>query len=263
MVVMPYIFDMSGMSYLSSMHPKLVQLANIGFDGVADHAPAGLTIANATTVHETATAELALGLMLAAQRDIPRMVRSQDHGTWDRFRARGLADCKVVIVGVGGVGTAIAERLRPFEVDIVRVASREREDEHGHVYATNQLPDLLPTADIVVLALPSSEATYHFADDAFFGLMPDDSLFVNVGRGKTADTEALIRHAGRIRAALDVVDPEPLPEDSPLWSNPAVLISPHLGGWAAAQYRRHNLLLKRQIEHLVAGEPPENVVFES
>lgn len=261
--VMPYFFDVKQLAYLEGMLPRLVQLASIGFDGVAEQAPAGLTIANAATVHETATAELTLGLMLAAQREIPRMVRNQDRNHWENFRAVGLADSTVVIVGVGGVGTAIAERLEPFEVNTVRVASRERDDFRGHVYGIDQLPELLPTADIVVLAVPLSDSTQHLADDAFFSQMRDDSLFVNIARGKVADTEALIRHAGRIRVALDVVDPEPLPENSPLWSNPAVLIAPHVGGWSQAQFPRHNALVGRQIEHLLAGEEPENVVLIS
>lgn len=263
MVVMPYAFDASGLAYLKGMNTKLVQLANIGFDGVAAQAPAGLTIANAATVHETATAEMTLALILAAQRSLPRLVRSQERHVWDRFRVKGLADCKVIIVGVGGVGSAIADRLEPFEVETVRVASHEREDERGHVYSTEQLADLLPTADIVVLAVPLNDSTYHLADDSFFARMQDDSLFVNIARGKVADTEALTAHAGRIRVALDVVDPEPLPEDSPLWDNPDVLIAPHLGGTTAAQYPRHNAMLGRQIQHLLAGEPVENVVIRS
>lgn len=263
MVVSPYVFDPVRLSHLQGLKPRLIQLASIGFDGVAANAPAGLTIANAATVHETATAELTLALILAAQRGLPRMVHSQRRHEWDRFRVAGLADSTVLIVGVGGVGTAIADRLDPFEVTIVRAASRERDDARGHIYSTAQLPKLLPTADVVVLAVPLTDSTYHLANDEFFAQMPDGSLFVNIARGKVADTQALAAAAGRIRVALDVVDPEPLPSDSPLWDNPAVLIAPHLGGWSAAQFPRHNALLGRQIRHLLAGEAPENVVVES
>ena len=263
LVVAPYVFNPIKLRHLEGLKPRLIQLASIGFDGIAENAPAGLTIANAATVHETATAELTMALILAAQRGLPRMVQSQQRHEWDRFRVAGLADSTVLIVGVGGVGTAIADRLEPFEVTIVRVASRERDDEHGHIYSTAQLPELLPSADIVVLAVPLSDSTRHLANDAFFAQMRDGALFVNISRGKVADTEALSAAAGRIRVALDVVDPEPLPAASPLWDNPAVLIAPHLGGWSAAQYPRHNALIGRQIGHLLAGEVPENVVLES
>lgn len=222
-----------------------------------------MIFANATSVHETATAEQTLALILAAQRGIPRVVRQQGQRHWEKFRSPGLADCTMVVIGVGGVGAAIIERLRPFEVEIVRVASTERDDEAGHVYSMASVGELLPCADVVVIAVPLNANTHHLVDDTFLSLMRDDTLLVNIARGGVADTEALVRHMDRLRLALDVFDPEPLPADSPLWDSPNVIVAPHLGGLSTAQFSRHNALLGRQIEHLLADEEPENIVVRS
>lgn len=263
MVTVPYVLDMAILQHLEGLSVRLVQGPNIGYDGVVENLPAGMVFANATSVHETATAEQTLALILAAQRGIPRVVRQQAERRWEKFRSRGLADCTVIVIGVGGVGAAIIERLKPFEVEIVRVASRERDDEAGHVYSMASVDELLPRADVVVIAVPLNASTHQLVDDAFLSLMRDDALLVNIARGGVADTAALVRHMDRLRLALDVVDPEPLPADSPLWDSPNALIAPHLGGLSRAQFSRHNALLGRQIAHLLAGETPENIVVRS
>lgn len=261
--VVPYVLDMTILQRLEGLNLRLVQGPNIGYDGVVENLPAGMIFANAASVHETATAEQTLTLILAAQRGIPRVVRQQGQRHWEKFRSPGLADRTVVIIGVGGVGAAIIERLRPFEVEIVRVASTERDDETGHVYSMASVGELLPRADVVVIAVPLNANTHHLVDDTFLSLMRDDTLLVNIARGGVANTEALVRHMDRLRLALDVFDPEPLPADSPLWDSPNVIVAPHLGGLSTAQFSRHNALLGRQIEHLLAGEEPENVVVQS
>lgn len=260
MAVVPYVLDMAILKHLEGLNLKLVQGPNIGYDGVVENLPAGMVFANATSVHETATAEQTLALILAAQRGIPRVVRQQDERRWEKFRSRGLADCTVIVIGVGGVGAAIIDRLKPFEVEIVRVASTERDDATGHVYSMNSIGELLPHADVVVIAVPLNASTHHLVDDTFLSRMRDDTLLVNIARGGVADTGALVQHMDRLRLALDVFDPEPLPADSPLWDSPNVIVAPHLGGLSMAQFSRHNTLLGRQIEHLLAGEEPENVV---
>ncbi|AWE42692.1 NAD(P)-dependent oxidoreductase [Actinobaculum sp. 313] len=262
-VVVPGGRGVSIVKELEGLHPRLVQLSAIGYDGLVENAPAGMVFANAATVYETPTAELAVGLILAAERELPRVVLAQQSSTWKRFYARGLADSTVLVIGTGGVGQAIIDRLLPFEVDVMRVASRERDDEDGHVFPTAALPELLPQADIVVLAVPLNDATRHLVDDAFLAAMRDDALLVNIARGPVADTDALLRHVGRLRFALDVTEPEPLPADHPLWQAPGVLIAPHLGGLSAAQFSRENALLRRQIAHVLAGEEPENIVYRS
>jgi phosphoglycerate dehydrogenase-like enzyme len=186
-------------------------------------------------------------------------------GHWAPSWHESLADRNVLLVGYGGVGKAIEARLLPFEVTITRVALRERTDERGVVHAFEALHELLPLADIVVVAVPLTETTTHLVDDSFLRQMRDDSLLVNVARGPVADTKALLAHAsaGRIRLALDVTDPEPLPEGHPLFSLANVLISPHVGGRTSAMVPRMARLLREQIARLQAGDEPVNVVLRS
>ena len=261
--VPPYMGGPQPLRSLEAVETALVQSQSIGYDGAVDFLPAGRVLANAAGVHETSTAELALALILASQREFPRLLQNQQEGRWDARPTASLADRRVLIVGYGGVGKAIEDRLLPFEASVTRVASRERTDGRGHIHGIAGLHALLPEHDIVVVGVPLSDATRHLIDDAFLAAMPDGALIVNVSRGPVADTDALVRHtaSGRIRAALDVTDPEPLPEDHPLWRTPGVIISPHVGGASSAMRPRMGRLLQRQIELMLAGEPPVNVVL--
>lgn len=262
-VVPPYMAGTRPLGALKDVETVLVQSQSIGYDGVTDVLPAGRVFANAASVHETSTAELTLALILASQREFPRMLRNQQDGRWESRPTASLADQRVLIVGYGGVGKAIEDRLLPFETTVTRVASRARTDARGPVHGIDEVGSLLPNHDIVVVVVPLRDSTRHLIDDAFLAAMPDGALLVNVARGPVADTEALVKHttAGRIRAALDVTDPEPLPQDHPLWGTPGVIISPHIGGASAAMRPRMGRLLQRQIELMMAGEPPLNVVL--
>jgi phosphoglycerate dehydrogenase-like enzyme len=267
-VVPPYLDSKDKLGVLEGVEIGLVQGQMIGYEGVGDALPEGVRFANAATVHETATGEQALALTLAAQRHIPQFVRSQDRGEWERLWSPGLADSRVLLLGFGGVGQAIAERLVPFEVDLTVVARSARTVDHPalgavEVHAIDELPALLPEADVLILGLPDTPETRHILDDAALRALPDGSLIVNVGRGLLIDTDALVEHAasGHVRAALDVVDPEPLPAGHPLWSTPGVLIAPHVGGASDAMYPRIARLVRTQIERMVAGEEPVNVVL--
>jgi phosphoglycerate dehydrogenase-like enzyme len=241
---------------------RLVQSQSIGYEDVEEHLPDGVRFANAATVHETSTAELAVGLALAAQRRLDDFARDR---RWTQVFTESLADRRVTVVGYGGVGKAIAARLAPFEVELRAVASRERVEDGVPVSALADLPAVLADTEILFLALPGSDSTRHVIGDAELSALPDGALIVNVGRGPAIDTEALVDHVrrGRIRAALDVTDPEPLPEDHPLWTLPGVLIAPHVGGATSAMRPRIARLVRRQIEHLVRGEEPENVVLNT
>ena len=262
-VVPPYMGGPQILRHLDGVETALVQSQSIGYDGVAEALPAGRLFANAAGVHETSTAELVVALILASQREFPRLLRNQQEGIWDTKPTASLADRRVLIVGYGGVGKAIEQRLLPFETIVTRVASKERIDGNGVVHGIEELPALLPEHDIVVVGVPLSDATRHLIDDDFLAAMPDGALLVNVARGPVADTEALVRHtgSGRIRAALDVTDPEPLPRDHPLWAAPGVIITPHVGGASSAMRPRMGRLLQRQIDLMLAGEPPVNVVL--
>lgn len=264
-VVPPYMGGIAVLAALEGVHAELVQSQSIGYDGVASVLPAGFVFANAASVHETSTAELALALMLAVQRGIPDFVRAAERGEWAPERLASLADRRVLIVGYGGVGKAIEARLAGFEVEITRVASRARDEGDLHIHGIDELPALLPRADIVVVGTPLTDATRHLVDDEFLSALPDGALVVNVARGAVADTDAVLKHAteGRLRFALDVTDPEPLPQGHPLFALPNVLLSPHVGGASSAMMPRMARLLRRQIERMLAGEPPLNVVLRT
>jgi phosphoglycerate dehydrogenase-like enzyme len=176
----------------------------------------------------------------------------------------------VLIVGYGGLGQAIEEKMIPFEVEITRVASSARVQEGPagrpvQVHGLEDLPRLIPHAEIVVLSMPLSKKTYHMVDKAFLAAMADDAMLVNMARGRVVDTDALVAevNSGRLRAALDVTDPEPLPAGHPLWGLPNVVISPHLGGSTSAMFPRIRKLIRQQIERMQAGEPPLNVVIDA
>jgi phosphoglycerate dehydrogenase-like enzyme len=262
-VVPPYLRPVSVLERLKDVRVRLVQSQLVGYDGVEAVLPEGVVYANASSVHETSTAELTLALILAAQRGIPEFVRAADAGHWAPTWHPSLADRRVLLVGYGGVGKAIESRLLPFEVKLTRVASHERIDERGVIYEVESLPRLLPDAEIVIVVVPLTPSTTHLVDDAFLSQMADGSLLVNVARGKVADTDALITHArsGRLRFALDVTDPEPLPDGHPLFAMPNVLISPHVGGASSAMPSRVARLLQEQVSRMTRGEAPINVIF--
>lgn len=263
LVVPPYMGAAGALAALDSVDVGLVQSQSIGYDGVAEVLPAGCRFANAAGVHETSTAELAVGMMIASQRGIPDFVRDAATGTWGNSQRPSLADRRVLLVGYGGVGKAIEARLLPFETEVTRLASRGREDERGWIYGLDALYEQLPLHDIVVVSVPLGAQTRHLVDGRFLAAMPDGALLVNVARGPVADTEALLREtsSGRLRAALDVTDPEPLPREHPLWTVPGVLITPHVGGASTAMLPRMARLIRKQIGLLQAGEEPVNVVL--
>jgi phosphoglycerate dehydrogenase-like enzyme len=265
LVVPPYMGGSARLAALAAVTTRLVQSQSIGYDDVLDALPPGHVFANAASVHETSTAELAVALVLAAQRGIPEFVRAAIEGRWAPTRYESLADRRVLLLGYGGVGRAIEARLAPFEVDLVRIASRARDDASGHVHGIDELPELLPSADIVIVGVPLSAATTGLVDDAFLAAMPDGALLVNIARGKVADTDAILAEAtsGRLRFALDVTDPEPLPDGHPLFALPNVLITPHVGGASTAMMPRMARLLRQQIERMLRGDEPLNVVLRS
>ncbi|MFJ6027884.1 2-hydroxyacid dehydrogenase [Pseudarthrobacter sp. NPDC092424] len=263
LVVPPYMGKSSVLAALEGVDVGLVQSQSIGYDGVADVLPPGCVFANAAGVHETSTAELTVGMMIAAQRGLPDFARNQAAGVWDNAQRPSLADRRVLLVGYGGVGKAIEARLLPFETVITRMASRAREDAAGTIYGIDSLYEQLPLHDIVAVSVPLSEQTRQLVDAKFLAAMPDGALLVNVARGPVADTDALLAEtsSGRLRAALDVTDPEPLPADHPLWTSPGVLITPHVGGASSAMFPRMVKLVRKQIGLLQEGKDPVNVVL--
>ena len=263
LLVPPYMGKPGALAALEGVDVGLVQSQSIGYDGVADVLPGGVVFANAAGVHETSTAELALGMMIASQRGMADFARNQGTGTWDNSQRPSLADRRVLLVGYGGVGKAVEARLLPFETEVTRMASRERDHNGGKIFGIDSLYEQLPLHDIMVVSVPLSGQTRHLVDAKFLAAMPDGALLVNVARGPVADTEALLAEtsSGRLRAALDVTDPEPLPADHPLWTTPGVLITPHVGGASSAMFPRMVRLVKKQIGLLLEGKEPVNVVL--
>ncbi|MFE0650535.1 2-hydroxyacid dehydrogenase [Streptomyces sp. NPDC059534] len=246
---------------------RAVQTLSAGIDhvtpGIGSLRP-GVALCNAKGVHEASTAELTLALILASLRGIPGFVRGQDAEEWRAGFYPALADRSVLIVGYGSIGSAIEDRLAPFEcARVTRVARSARTTERGPVHALTELPALLPEADVVVLSTPLTPATRHLADAGFLARMKDGALLVNVARGPVVDTAALLKEveSGRITAALDVTDPEPLPAGHPLWHAPGVLISPHVGGSTSAFMPRAKRLIAGQLRRFAAGEELANVLL--
>jgi phosphoglycerate dehydrogenase-like enzyme len=235
---------------------EVCQLPTAGFEHVLAHLPDGVTLCNAAGVHDASTAELAVGLILARLRRIDDMARAMPAGDFIHDRYDALADKRVVIVGAGGIGQALARRLEGFECEVILVGRTAREG----VRARADLDDLVRQADIVVIAVPLEDSTRGMVDAGFLARMRDGALLVNVARGAIADTDAILAEAGRLSFALDVTDPEPLPVEHPLWRAPGVLISPHVGGNTTAFLPRIGRLVREQLDRWESGSGLGNVV---
>jgi phosphoglycerate dehydrogenase-like enzyme len=246
---------------------RLVQALESGVDWLLDHVPGGVPVCNSRGAHDAAVAEWVLGVILAMQRRLPEHLRSQAEGNWRDIVARGewrppfagdLEGSTVLIVGYGSIGSAVEQRLEPFGVDVLRVARTRREG----VEATESLPRLVPAADIVISLLPLTPATERLIDAPLLRAMKPGSLFVNAGRGQVVNQDALADalYGGRIRAALDVTDPEPLPAGHRLWSAPGLLLTPHMAGDTPRRYRRSWSLVGEQVQRLLDGVPLVNEV---
>nr|WP_211661522.1 2-hydroxyacid dehydrogenase [Modestobacter muralis] len=239
---------------------QLVQLRSAGAEQFAGTLPARVTLCNARGAHTPATAEWAVTATLAAQRGIPHYVREADAGRWSPGSVASLVGARVLVVGAGDIGRTIGAMMAGFDVELTYVARTAREGVHGF----EELPALLPDADVVVLIVPVTPQTTGMVDAAFLAAMPDGALLVNAARGVVVDTDALLAEltAGRLRAALDVTDPEPLPEGHPLWSAPGLLLTPHVGGAVPDTEARATAAVTDQLRRVLAGEPLQNVVAD-
>jgi phosphoglycerate dehydrogenase-like enzyme len=239
---------------------RTVQLMSAGADAWVNLVPAGVTLCDARGVHDSSTSEWAVAAMLAYLRNFPAFIRAQERREWAYGPTDELAGKRVLIVGAGSIGTAIARRLEPFEVSLTLVARSAREG----VHSVDELPRLLPHADVVVLVIPLTPATTGLVDAAFLAAMPDGALLVNAARGPVVDTDALTAElaTGRIAAAVDVTRPEPLPADHPLWEMPNLLLTPHVGGSVRGLLPRAYRLVGEQIRRVAAGRPLDNVVTD-
>lgn len=259
-IVLPYLgSSISHEEAISRMtNVEVIQTLTAGFDSVLPYVPQGVTLCNAAGVHDDATSELAVLLTLSALRDLPRSFAAQQTHTWGTYFGKSLADKKVVLIGYGNVGKAAERRLLAFGCTVVPVATTARD----HVRTVADLPELLPTADVVILIVPHNAGTVNLVDAKFLAQMKDGALLVNVARGVVVDTQALIAEleTGRISAALDVTEPEPLPAGHPLWSLPNVIITPHIGGEGDVFWDRARTRIHDQFDRWLSGQPLDCVI---
>src|SRR5713226_7969062 len=238
---------------------RVAQSLSAGVDWLLPKVPAGIVVCRAVGVHDGPVSEWVVAAILAMQRRLPAFIEFQQRAEWNRSGAAqpatidDLEGHTVVVVGHGSIGRALAARLAPFGARVIGVARHARDD----AQPVSALPDLLPQADVVVNLLPLTPETEKFVDAAFLARMKPGALLVNAGRGKTVDTDALLEalRSGRIRAALDVTDPEPLPADHPLWRAPNVLITPHIAGSVTGWDTRAYRFAGEQIRRYAAGQP--------
>ncbi len=241
---------------LSSL--RVVQVNSAGVDWIARSVPEGVTLCSARGVRDAPVAEWVIGAILDAYKDFARFRRQQEQAQWGARMPRELAGSKALIVGYGSIGRAVAQRLHPFGVEVTAVASRRR----GDVQGAEAIDELLPHADIVIVLLPATPETAGLIDRRKLARLKTGALLVNAGRGSVVEMGALVDEleAGRLQAALDVTDPEPLPPESPLWKLPNVLLTPHVAGDSPAADQRVYELVGDQIRRHLEGQPLLNVV---
>ena len=237
---------------------KILQMPNAGYDDAMEYVRDGMTLCNGKSIHDDSTAELAVGLTIASLRGFPDFVRNQDKFNWVHVKNKSINDRKIGIIGFGSIGTTIAKMLSGFTVEIIPFTQSGRDN----TIAITDLDKHLPTLDVVILILPLTKESKHLFDAKRLSLMKDGALLVNVARGLIVETNALVKelNSGRITAALDVTDPEPLPNDHPLWRAKGVLISPHVGGNTTAFESRARRLIESQLNLLAEGKPLNNVI---
>ena len=239
---------------------KILQVPNAGYDDALEFVRPGITLCNGKSIHDDSTAELAVGLTIASLRGFADFVRNQDKSEWVHTRNKSINDRKIGIVGFGSIGSTIAKMLAGFAVEIVAFTQSGRDN----TIAITDLDKHLPTLDVVILILPLTRESKHLFDAKRLALMKNGALLVNVARGPIVETDALVKelNSGRITAALDVTDPEPLPKDHPLWLAKGVLISPHVGGNTTAFEKRAKRLIESQLQLLASGERLNNIILE-
>ena len=239
---------------------SVIQLLSAGVESWLPVVPPGVMLCNGRGIHGGPTAELAIAGLLAVLRQLPRFVEQQRDRVWRATEVHSLDGMRVLVLGAGDIGQRVASVVRLLDAEATLVARHQRPG----VEPIAALPELLAQHDVVVVALPLTAETEGLVDAAFLAAMRDGAVLVNIARGKIVRTTALVAElqAQRLRAFLDVTEPEPLPVDHPLWTAPGVLITPHVGGgtpgWANRAYR----LVREQLSRFVAGEPLRNVVSD-
>jgi phosphoglycerate dehydrogenase-like enzyme len=237
---------------------RVIQLLSAGVERWLPLVPDGVTLCNARGVHGGSTAELAVTGILALTRRLPFFLGEQAARRWTEQTTDAIDGKRLLVLGAGDIGRRVAAGLEVFGARTTYVGRNAR----AGVQSIEQRSELLPHADIVVIALPLTDETRGLVDAEFLAALPDHAIVANVARGAILDTDALLAElqSGRLQAFLDVTEPEPLPAEHPLWQAPNLIITPHVGGGTHGWERRGYQLVRRQIERYVAGEQLENVV---
>jgi phosphoglycerate dehydrogenase-like enzyme len=250
--------DLRALEGLSGL--RVLQTVSAGVDWIIDRVPEGVTLCSARGARDRAMAEWGMAAILADVKRARECAEQQGRRHWELVKLGDASGLRVLVLGFGSIGRALEAMLVPFDCEVVGVARHARDGVHG----ADELPALLPDADVVVNLLPLTEATRNAFGARELEAMRAGALYVNAGRGATTDTAALVAalQARRIRAVLDVVEPEPLPSDHPLWTAPGVMISPHSAGDTPAADRAAWSLAAAQLRRYAAGEALENVVSD-
>lgn len=239
---------------------EVVQVLSAGVEWMLDRVPEGVTLCNARGARDRAMAEWVIAALLADLKQVRPLAQAQAARRWKRLDIYDLSDLKVAVLGHGASGRELAELLTPFGTEVRGIARRARPGEG--VVAMEDAPEVLAWCDALVNLLPLTPQTKRVVDAGLLSSLPDGALYVNVGRGQTTDTYALIEELRRerLRAVLDVVDPEPLPPEHPLWEAPGLMLSPHVAGDTPGSDRTAWRLVADQLGRFARGEPLINVV---
>ncbi|WP_188316953.1 2-hydroxyacid dehydrogenase [Solihabitans fulvus] len=237
---------------------RLVQLLTAGAEQWIGQLPDGVALSTGRGAHGGSTAEWVVGALLAIYRDLFSFERSRERSSWDHHTTDTMQGKRVLVVGAGDLGDQLRRRIEPFDATVTLVGRAARDGVHG----VDELPDLLGSHDAVVVVVPLTSETKGMVDAEFLAAMADGAVLVNAARGPVVDTDALLAEltSGRLLAALDVTDPEPLPEDHPLWTAPGLLLTPHVAGSCRGLGERAYAVAKAEIARFVAGREPANLV---
>jgi phosphoglycerate dehydrogenase-like enzyme len=238
---------------------RVVQLLTAGVDWILPRIPPGVLLCRAIGVHEASVAEQVMAGVLAMTKEIPAFVGFQANAEWAHRRVGGLLGTRAVVLGYGAIGQATAGLLAAFGVEVQGISRSGRHP----ALPLAAIADLLPSCDILVITLPLTDETKGLVDEQMLSLLPDGAMVVNVSRGSVVDSPALQMElvSGRLRAVLDVTEPEPLPRDSPLWHLHNVLITPHVGGDTDLFPRLASELVVAQMARYIQGLPLEHRVI--
>jgi len=236
---------------------EAIFMTSAGFDHVRERYE-GVQIVNARGAHGGSTAEMALAMILAHNKQLPAFGSARRQHDWRYGVSGSMETRRILILGAGDLGRRVRRMAEAMDAEVVSFGRTAR----AGVLALDQLAAYVGTAYAIVIALPMSAQTARLVDAAFLGAMADGSIIVNVGRGAIVDTDALVAElsTGRIYAGLDVTDPEPLPPDHPLWDAPNLILTPHVGGFAVGAFGRIMRIMGEGMEALARGERPANLV---